>query len=103
MLLAGLPGVYNNDTFVFVQDARVAVKCCEAVMLLAGLSEATSARAIVDHTRLAQTLTSQLGQLYGRLPKVMSPGDIEGVEAKWGYGGRCFLPNKPVRPCNCRK
>ena len=78
-----LTTVYNT-VLPISQDARVGVKACEGLLLCASLSEAVCAHAILHDTQFCEQLTEQLCALYHKLPKVMDPGDIYCVQAKWG-------------------
>jgi hypothetical protein len=62
----------------------VSVKACEGLMLIASLPDDNSAYHIINHTTFTEQITNQLCALYSSLPKVMDPGDIESVDAKWG-------------------
>ena len=66
------------------QDARVSVKACEGLILLFSLPDDNCAHHIIENTAFIYQITSQLCLLYSTLPKVMDPGDIESVDAKWG-------------------
>lgn len=74
----------RNIFHPFKQDARVAVKACEGLMLCVSLPEQNSAKCIVENTELSTELTRMLCDLYEKLPKAMDPADIECVEANWG-------------------
>lgn len=54
-------------------------------MLCASLPVPMAAQCLLQHTRFLDNLITQLCLLYGRLPTVMDPGDIQSVHAKWGY------------------
>ena len=66
------------------QDARVAVKACEGLMLCASLPTQSAAQCICEHTSFCDDLAERLCQLYVALPTMISPVDIDTVSAKWG-------------------
>ncbi|XP_067656779.1 FHF complex subunit HOOK interacting protein 2A-like isoform X2 [Haliotis asinina] len=65
-------------------DARISVKACEGLMLCVSLPEESAAKCIVADTKFCLHLTEKLCQLYQDLPTVISPTDIDSVDAKWG-------------------
>ncbi|XP_046570725.1 FHF complex subunit HOOK interacting protein 2A-like [Haliotis rubra] len=65
-------------------DARISVKACEGLMLCVSLPEESAAKCIVADTKFCLHLTERLCQLYQDLPTVISPADIDSVDAKWG-------------------
>lgn len=67
------------------EDAWVAVKACEGLMLCASLPEPTAAACLVERTDFCQFLAHRLVTLYSALPISVTPSLIEGVEAKWGF------------------
>ncbi|XP_041371199.1 protein FAM160B1-like isoform X2 [Gigantopelta aegis] len=66
------------------EDARVAVKACEGLMLCASLPTQCAAQCICDHTNFCDDLAERLCELYDALPTMISPVDIDTVSAKWG-------------------
>ncbi|KAL8615694.1 hypothetical protein ACOMHN_007447 [Nucella lapillus] len=67
------------------EDAWVAVKACEGLMLCASLPEPNAATCIVEHTHFCTYLARRLGTLYDTLPATLTPTLIDSVEAKWGF------------------
>lgn len=78
-----------------MQDAWVAVKACEGLMLCASLPEPTAAACLVEQTEFCPFLASRLATLYEAVPTDVSPALVDSVEAKWGLVdlGSCF--NRP--------
>lgn len=67
------------------EDAWVAVKACEGLMLCASLPEPTAAACLVEQTELCSFLSTRLATLYDGVPTTVAPALVESVEAKWGF------------------
>ncbi|XP_076464332.1 FHF complex subunit HOOK interacting protein 2A-like [Babylonia areolata] len=67
------------------EDAWVAVKACEGLMLCASLPESNAATCMVEHTHFCSYLARRLGTLYDALPAAVTPTLIDSVDAKWGF------------------
>ncbi|XP_048237386.1 FHF complex subunit HOOK interacting protein 2A-like isoform X1 [Haliotis rufescens] len=93
LMVSSQPTATNNLEFCLVDalislmsspDARISVKACEGLMLCVSLPEESAAKCIVADTKFCGHLTERLCQLYEDLPTVISPADIDSVDAKWG-------------------
>ncbi|KAK7473350.1 hypothetical protein BaRGS_00020683 [Batillaria attramentaria] len=67
------------------EDAWVAVKACEGLMLCASLPEPTAAACLVERTELCSFLSTRLATLFDGVPTTVTPALIDSVEAKWGF------------------
>ena len=70
--------------FGYKQDAWVAVKACEGLMLCASLPEPTAAACVVECTPFCSFLAGRLVTLYDTLPPGITPALVDSVDAKWG-------------------
>ncbi|KAK7109559.1 FHF complex subunit HOOK interacting protein 2A-like isoform X2 [Littorina saxatilis] len=67
------------------EDAWVAVKACEGLMLCGSLPEPTAAACIVERTQFCSFLAGRLVTQYDALPTAITPALIDSVDAKWGF------------------
>src|SRR6218665_598117 len=79
-----MPCILSFIQFHIFQDARVSVKACEGLMLVASLPDENAVKHLLYNTEFTNKLTSQLCSLYTFLPKGIYPADVESVDAKWG-------------------
>jgi len=82
---------------VCVQDARVSVKACEGLVLIASIPNDSCAKHLVADTSFLSQITSRLASLYSALPRVMDPADVESVDAKWGSVGSIIIVSRVLQ------
>ncbi|XP_067935505.1 FHF complex subunit HOOK interacting protein 2A-like isoform X2 [Watersipora subatra] len=65
-------------------DSRVAVKCCEGLILLTSLPEEAAAKAVINNTKFLHEIATWLNTAYTNLPRNIDPARVDAVEARWG-------------------
>lgn len=62
------------------QKSKIALKSCEALLLLVGIPKEETASYLIENTALCQLVTDRLCELYSQVPTSIDPADIETVE-----------------------